>query len=302
MSTVTIDSVTLDGLTVSIDVSYSGIVSGPGFLTLFTPASEAVRTVQVVTLPGTSGTVTVTDLEPGQNTDLTYFALLTDGVMTSADGPVTCPDQLDAGTDLIGSCIDPTLTASVSLSGALVQRHVADPKVLKVLGRAAPVVISGARRSWSAELQVVTETLEQAAALDTVLGDGSVICLRPRTPSAHGLKPVEYLLVGDVKKSRLTPLARIADRLYTLPSTKVTPPAFEGVAEGGGSGTCTFPGASTFPGALYPGCVSSGSGTYPSTSTYPSASTYPGTTASGVGAYPGSGTYPDSDTYPGGPS
>jgi hypothetical protein len=300
MSTVTIDSVTLDGVTARIKVSYAGVVGPTAFLTLFTPASEPVRTVLAVAVSGVSGSVIVTDLEPGQNTDLTYFALLTDGVSGSADGPVTCPDQLDAGTDLIGSCIDPTLTASVSLTGALVQRHVADPKVVKVLGRAAPVVISGARRSWSADLQVVTETLEQAAALDTVLGDGSVICLRPRTPLAHGLKPVEYLLVGDVKKSRLTPLARIANRLYTLPSTKVTPPAFEGVAAD--SGTCTFPGANTFPGALYPGCAASGVGTYPSPSTFPSSSTHPGTTASGVGAYPGSGTYPDSDTYPGGPS
>jgi hypothetical protein len=100
-------------------------------------------------------------------------------------------------------------------------RQEARQGVSQVRGRRLPVVISDVRGGRTGDLTVITETADEAAALDWVLSSGSVLLLQ--WPPGWGQTDM-YVSVGDVQAAPIVDFADFHDRTWTLPLTEVDRP------------------------------------------------------------------------------
>src|SRR5690606_18608146 len=99
-----------------------------------------------------------------------------------------------------------------------VTRH-ARGGVFDVVGRSLPVAVSDVRGSRQWTLRVLTDTAEQAAAVDLILASGDPIFLHmpPGMPMGSGT----YAVIGDTTETNLDGVVR----LFTLPLTETAAPA-----------------------------------------------------------------------------
>ncbi|MYR43069.1 hypothetical protein [Streptomyces sp. SID5910] len=93
--------------------------------------------------------------------------------------------------------------------------------VSTVRGRRLPIVISDARGGRTGDLTVITETVDEVAALDWVLSSGSVLLLQ--WPPGWGENDM-YVSVGDVSAAPIVDFAEFRDRTWVLPLTEVDRP------------------------------------------------------------------------------
>lgn len=93
----------------------------------------------------------------------------------------------------------------------------------EIIGRSFPVGTTMVRSSRRYELQVMTESLDEADAFDTILAAGEPVFVH--VPAGSLMPRSMYAIIGDTTQSR--PGRRSMRRVFSLPLTEVAPPAPE---------------------------------------------------------------------------
>lgn len=163
------------------------------------------------------------DYEAPQNVPLTYFARVSDGVMTQESSIVTVDGVVDRGGDAILSLTTPTSPLLVSVIGIPELTSRARRDVVEVIGRPDPVVVNDARLYPTGTLTVATFTDADRDTLRTFLASGDIIAFSPRWPD-FGFSDVWYFSVGDYVERRYSPLGDRPERAFVLDVQRVSPP------------------------------------------------------------------------------
>jgi hypothetical protein len=91
--------------------------------------------------------------------------------------------------------------------------------VFEVMGRSYPVGVTDVRSSRRWSVQVKTQTVDDADALELVFASGDPLFIQ--TDGQYDI-PAGYVVVGDVTRSRYGHISN--KRTFTLPMTEVAPP------------------------------------------------------------------------------
>lgn len=148
-----------------------------------------------------------------------YYAVTTEG-----GSPVTSPKvstTVNDTKDWLKNPDQPNLNMPVNVQTLPQLTFSVESSTQWVQSRQDPVVISGVRRTPTAELTLVTLEDSDRGDLGALLGSSSVLLLS--TPKAHGVGNV-YLAIGDVTQSRVSPFAKEPVRTWSMSVTEVQRP------------------------------------------------------------------------------
>jgi hypothetical protein len=163
------------------------------------------------------------DYEAPPDQELTYGALISDGVDDVTIGPVVASGSLDYGGDYILPIGSPALGLNVDVeAGGLgpLSRDITQ-SVSPVLNRPSPVVVSFGRRFLTGDLRLITLTDEDRLRLIEIL-EFPVIMWMPRT--GYGLEQPLYLAAGNLSEIRPSLLGSEPARRWTLGITQIDRP------------------------------------------------------------------------------
>lgn len=170
-----------------------------------------------------AGALAAADYEAPQNTTLTYFARISDGVSTQESQPLTVDGQVSRGGDVIFGLTNPLATLPVTVEKVNDLLSESAQEVVKVVGRKDPIVVSDVRQYQSGSLSVFTLTPTDRQALLSVLESGAVIAFSPQYPD-YGFSDVWYLAVSRVTETRVSPIGSAPERRFTLEFQRVAAP------------------------------------------------------------------------------
>lgn len=161
---------------------------------------------------------------------VTYRA--TSGVTTFSSSSVTVPSSTaDLGSRAwLTHPLKPALSQSVLVTFVGPRTRKARRSVLPIVASADPVALTDTRLSPEGEIGLFTATLAEELALDALLDDGAVLCVR--APAFWGSMWF-YASIGDVPDEPSAGHGRDPSRDWRLPYTVVAPPA------GAGTGAVT---------------------------------------------------------------
>jgi hypothetical protein len=167
----------------------------------------------------------VADYEAAQNVTVEYRATITDG-NESATSDWVLAENLDTGSDYFFTLDNPYIGLPVNVEKNDVNSFGAPRTVVRVWGRADPVVVSGVRELPSGTLVLITLSLAERDQLMLNLESGQLCALSPRYPT-EGLPDVTYLSIGKVDVSRTSPYVFEDSRRFTMEyQTVKAPPAY----------------------------------------------------------------------------
>ncbi len=158
---------------------------------------------------------------------VTYRA--TSGSTTFSSASVTVPSSTaDLGSRAwLTHPLQPSLSQSVLITGVGARTRKPRASILPIVASATPVALTDVRLAPSGELGLLTSTLAEATALEALLADGTVLCVR--CPATWGSMWF-YAAVGDVGDEMAAGHAQDPTRQWLLPYVAVTSPP--GVAYG----------------------------------------------------------------------
>jgi hypothetical protein len=176
-----------------------------------------VRTATGGPLPLSGGVALVYDPEMPLGQPVTYSSTESPAVVSAA---VTV-DSLRAWLVHPGL---PELSQPIFVSELSARKQAVQRGVFQPLGRRSPVVqTDGARKTPEYQLDVLTRTVDERAALDALLWDAGVLLLNVPAGKGWGVTS-EYVSVGDVTESRVERYLGHAERVWSLPCTVVDRP------------------------------------------------------------------------------
>lgn len=201
------------------------ISSADASSTTLTRLNPDGRTVNVRTqdggpLPITSGTALIYDYEAPFGQAVQYSSVESPGT-TSAN--VT----LDVSSIWLVHCGVPDLSMPIELrSGSLQdESYTVQRGVFRPMGRDTPVIVTdGYRKSMESSLIVATDTGSEAAALQAILADTTVLFLNI-PPSFGYMVDSMYISVADARFSRTSQIGSDPWRDVELPFSEVARPA-----------------------------------------------------------------------------
>ena len=169
------------------------------------------------------GAFNAADYEAPQQSTLTYFARVTDGVSTKDSPLVTVDGMVNRGGDVIFSLTNPLAYQQIVVVTAPSLRSPVKRDVVEVIGRPDPVVVSDVRRYASGTMTIATLSDSERTGLNNLLSSGGLIAFSPHKPE-YGFEDIWYLSIGDVTERRVTPLGYRPERYWDLEIQRVAPP------------------------------------------------------------------------------
>lgn len=163
------------------------------------------------------------DYEVPQGSELTYYAVATDGIDSATSTEETVP-AFDFGGDIIFPLGDPKAGMKVHIESLKQLKYDISRDVVRVWGRPDPVVVSGVREMPSGTLNLITLELDERKQLLDILRGGSVMGLNP-WKEEYGLTSIAYFSVGSLTETRPSPLASEPARRWSLEVQQVAAPA-----------------------------------------------------------------------------
>lgn len=153
---------------------------------------------------------------------ITYRAV--NGATTVTSNTVTvASDTGNSGSNAwLTHPTNPALSRLVTITSIGGRQRKGRTSILPIVGSSSPVALTDARLDPAGELTAFTTTLADAAAMRTLLADGSVLCLR--APAAWGGMWM-YIAVGDATEEAAAGHAADPATDWHLPYTAVAPPA-----------------------------------------------------------------------------
>jgi hypothetical protein len=100
----------------------------------------------------------------------------------------------------------------------------ASGEVVRVYGRADPIVVTDVRPWPTGTLRIVTLDSDERVWLEALLATGRIIGFSPDPTLAAGLPATSHQYVGKVTQERVSKLARHQERRWTLDVTLVAAP------------------------------------------------------------------------------
>jgi hypothetical protein len=215
--TATVDD---SGRWVTVAVTCTGMTSG----SVMRVVADGSRAVRGASNKAGAGGLAVADYEAPQNTPLTYYATVTDGVSTKATGVVTAAAVVDRGGDAMFGMVNPLAVVIVHVIGLPDLATGAPREVVRVINRADPIVVSDVRSYPTGTLMLATVSDAERFAVGGLLSSGAVLAFSPHFPT-YGFDDVWYLSIGDVTERRASEVATDQTREWDLAFQRVAPPA-----------------------------------------------------------------------------
>lgn len=172
------------------------------------------------------------DHEAPLDQPITYRATDPTGatIATSASVTVASPTADIGSRAWLTHPIKPTLSQQILVTAVTARTRKSRGTVLQIVGSPNPVAVTDTRIAPTGELTVFTTTLAEAAALEALLADGQVLCLR--APAFWGSMWL-YVLIGDTTDEAAAGHAADPAREWHLPYVAVAAPSG---APGGATG------------------------------------------------------------------
>ena len=117
----------------------------------------------------------------------------------------------------------PTARFPITVESWKALSYVAPGEVLRPYGRPDPVAVTDVRSYPSGTLVLITPDAPTRELLTALLAPGDVVGFHPGDP-AYGLPDPVYLRVGKASMSRVSKLAWVPDRRWTLDAQVVDNP------------------------------------------------------------------------------
>lgn len=191
--------------------------------TVYRVTSDGTQAVRGAFNVDAAGALVVADYEAPQNTDLTYFARITDGTQTRDSSPVSAVGTIDRGGDVLFGLTNPLASVDVIVAGAPELRRAGRQEVVQIVGRADPVVVTDVLSQPSGTLSIITLTAEARNAVLGLVADGGIVAFSPHLPT-YGFSDVWYLAVASVTEKRLSPIGHLQERQFDIEFQRVAAP------------------------------------------------------------------------------
>lgn len=188
-------------------------------------AAWSVRSLTSVYAPG--GSIVGVDHEAQFGSTLYYLAMAYNAagvrLATSASVAVTPPVPTSGVAAWLKSLAFPSASVAIKPSAANTLEWASgiQQAVIPIMGRADPIVVQDARQYETAQLELITESLTEEAALKALLNLAGPYLLQ-----LYGFgEPDRYVTVGPYSRRRLPGgLAADVQRAWTLPLIQVARP------------------------------------------------------------------------------
>lgn len=197
--------------------------TGATLATLYRVSPDGNQAVRGAYEKAITGVMVAADYEAPQNTQLVYFARVSDGAQTRESEIVVVDGMIDRGGDVIFGLTNPLAWTQVNVQKFPSLKHAARQEVVQIAGRRDPVAVSDSRLFPSGTLSLITLEESDRLAMSALLAEGSIIAFSPRYPT-YGFADVWYLAVGDVDENRVVDLGYQTERVWDLQVQRVAPP------------------------------------------------------------------------------
>lgn len=191
--------------------------------TIFRVTDDGTQAVRGAFEKVISGALNAADYEAPQNAQLTYFARVSDGVMTQESALVNVTGAVDRQNDCIFGLTNPLAVVPVNVVGVPELRSAGRQEIVQVIGRADPVVVSDIRQYPAGVLTVATLTDDERQDVQALLASGQVVAFSPRY-SDYGFSDIWYLSVANVTEKRVSKMGNRPERLIEMEFQRVAPP------------------------------------------------------------------------------
>ena len=181
------------GKWVNLQVTCPGMTKA----TIYRVTADGTQAVRGAFNKSVTGALAAADYEAPQNTPLTYFARISDGISTQESQPLTIEGEVDRGGDVIFGLTNPLASVPVTVEKVSDLMSESAQEVIKIVGRRDPIVVTDVRQFQTGSLSVFTLSAADREALLSVLESGAIIAFSPQYPN-FGFSDVWYLAVSRV--------------------------------------------------------------------------------------------------------
>jgi hypothetical protein len=220
LGTVTFTAV-IDGTSrwIVLSVSCTGMTAA----SIYRITPDGTRAVRNALNKAGAGALNAADYETPQNQALSYIAVVTDGTLSKTSSIAVVSGTIDRGADVLFGLTNPLATVPVNVVGIPDLATSPPQEVVRVVGRADPIVVSDVRSYPTGTLMLATVDDAERLAINSILAGGSILAFSPRYPT-YGFDDVWYLSIGGVAEKRASEVVTDPAREWDLAFQRIAPP------------------------------------------------------------------------------